>query len=374
MSKKVIYKTDLENVDWQAMKSTLAADQFDNGRSPAQLQESFANSYAKVIAYAGSVIVGTARALSDGVCNAYIVDVWTLTNYRRSGIASKMMEILMDQLHGQHVYLFTDEAVEFYETLGFEAQSVGMGRVVGKWLHNQAEKPIAQEAYDELAEAYAALVDTKAHNAYYERPATLSLLPDVKGKRVLDAGCGPGAYAEWLVNKGAQVVAFDANEKMVKLARERLGDKAKIFHANLEHPLDFLKDDWFELVVSPLVMDYVKDWESVFAEFYRVLRAGGNLVFSMEHPYAKFFDHRESSSYFELDLVDYVWTGFGMPVQVPSYRRPLSEVINPLVRAGFTLEQILEPKPTEEFRQKEPEDYEKLIRNPGFMCVRAIKV
>ena len=169
--------------------------------------------------------------------------------------------------------------------------------------HNK-EKPIAQEAYDELAEAYAALVDTKPHNAYYERPATLSLLPDVHGKRVLDAGCGPGAYAEWLVNRGAEVVAFDANEKMVMLATERLDDKAQIIKANLEQPLNFLRDGWFDIVVSSLVMDYVKDWDRVFAEFYRVLGEGGCLVFSMEHPYAKYDDHRDTSNYFEVELVE----------------------------------------------------------------------
>ena len=87
------------------------------------------------------------------------------------------------------------------------------------------DKPIALDAYDLLAESYAALVDTKPHNAYYERPATLSLLPDVRNKKVLDAGCGPGVYSEWLADRGAEVVAFDVNEKMVQLARERLGTK-----------------------------------------------------------------------------------------------------------------------------------------------------
>lgn len=240
-------------------------------------------------------------------------------------------------------------------------------------MNDKKGKPIAQEAYDVLAEAYAALVDTKPHNAYYERPATLSLLPDVKGKRVLDAGCGPGVYAEWLVNRGAEVVAFDANEKMVGLARERLGDRAQIMQANLEQPLDFLRDGCFDIVVSPLVMDYVKDWERVFAEFYRVLGEVGCLVFSMEHPYAKYEDHRETSNYFEVEVVEYEWTGFGMAVRVPSYRRPVSEVINPLVRAGFIVEQIVKPIPTEEFRQKAPGVYEVLSRRPGFMCVRAVK-
>ena len=240
-------------------------------------------------------------------------------------------------------------------------------------MDDQKDQPVAQQAYDVLAEAYAALVDTKPHNAYYERPATLSLLPDVKGKRVLDAGCGPGVYAEWLVSHGAEVVAFDANKKMVMLAKQRLRKKAQIVQANLEQPLAFLTDGSFDLVVSPLVMDYVKDWAKAFGEFHRVLRAGGHLVFSIEHPQAKYDAHRVSSNYFEVELVEYEWRGFGVAVQVPSYRRPLAEVINPLVRAGFILEQILEPLPTEEFREKAPEDYQELSRRPGFLCIRALK-
>lgn len=71
--------------------------------------------------------------------------------------------------------------------------------------NQEGEKPIALDAYEALAERYAALVDSKAENAYCERPATLSLLPDVKGKRVLDAGCGPGSYSEWLVLPGLRM-------------------------------------------------------------------------------------------------------------------------------------------------------------------------
>ncbi len=70
-------------------------------------------------------------------------------------------------------------------------------------------KPVALAAYEKLAENYAALIDTKPHNAFYERPATLSLLPSVRGKRVLDAGCGPGAYTEILLKRGAKVVGVD---------------------------------------------------------------------------------------------------------------------------------------------------------------------
>ncbi len=116
------------------MKSTLAADRFDNGWTPRQLQESFENSYASIIAYADRQVIGTARVLSDGVCNAYIIDVWTLTKYRRRGIASTMIKMLLAKLNGQHVYLFADDAIEFYEKLGFKPQPIGLGKVVGKWL------------------------------------------------------------------------------------------------------------------------------------------------------------------------------------------------------------------------------------------------
>ena len=137
----VTFKRDLEGVDWEEMKAVVNADDFDNGRSPEQLRASFSNSYATCIAYADGRIVGTARALSDGVCNAYVVDVWTHSALRRQGIGRKMMEILMSQLPGQHVYLFTDDAVEFYRRLGFKEWDIGMGRVVGQWLDNASELP-----------------------------------------------------------------------------------------------------------------------------------------------------------------------------------------------------------------------------------------
>src|SRR5262245_28218720 len=112
-------------------------------------------------------------------------------------------------------------------------------------------KPIALDAYEELSEAYASRIDTKPHNAYYERPATLSLLPDVKAKRVLDAGCGPGVYSEWLIEQGAEVTAIDASPKMIELAKQRLKRSSGIFQADLNQPLTFLEDSTFDLVLSP---------------------------------------------------------------------------------------------------------------------------
>ena len=131
---EITYTQELSQINWNQLKSTLSQDNFDNGRNSEQLKQSLENSYAVCLALAQNTIIGTARALSDGVCNAYIVDVWTLSPFRRQGIATQMMQNLLSRLAGQHVYLFTDNAAEFYAQLGFHQQSVGMGQVVGNWL------------------------------------------------------------------------------------------------------------------------------------------------------------------------------------------------------------------------------------------------
>src|SRR5882724_3655466 len=128
---KLEYRDDLRNIDWQTLKAALAADNFDNGRTPEQLRRSFANSYSVCIARIGDQIVGTARVLSDGVCNAYMVDVWTASRMRRQGIAREMIRRLLDGLEGQHIYLQADDDVaEIYRRLGFAEQPIGMSRVV----------------------------------------------------------------------------------------------------------------------------------------------------------------------------------------------------------------------------------------------------
>jgi predicted GNAT family acetyltransferase len=135
----ITYRRALDGVDWTAMKAVLEADDFDNGRTPAQLETSFRNSFGTCIAYDGEQLVGTARVLSDGVCNAYVVDVWTLTDYRNRGIARTMLDVLLHDLHGQHVYLFTDDAEDFYRRIGFTERGTGFERVVGEWLVNNPE-------------------------------------------------------------------------------------------------------------------------------------------------------------------------------------------------------------------------------------------
>jgi predicted GNAT family acetyltransferase len=128
----------LDGIDWTAVRDDLSADDFDNGRTPDALRRSFEQSQHVAIARDGDRVVGTARLLSDGVCNAYVVDVWTQSAYRRRGIATAMMRLLIEAVPGQHVGLQTDHAQALYESIGFRPQPEFWSLVSGRWLDNEA--------------------------------------------------------------------------------------------------------------------------------------------------------------------------------------------------------------------------------------------
>ncbi|MEM6996219.1 MAG: class I SAM-dependent methyltransferase, partial [Myxococcota bacterium] len=207
------------------------------------------------------------------------------------------------------------------------------------------EKPLGRRNYEQFARRYAKYAKHKPHNAAYERPATLSLLPELAGRRVLDAGCGPGLYADELLARGAEVVAADVTPEMIDLARERIGDRATLHVADLSQPLTFAADEEFDVVVSPLMLDYIEDWQPVFAEFFRVLRPGGLLVYSHGHPMSDYLlvrrKHDPDSRYFACERFASQWGGFGTPrPTVEGFRRPLGQMLNPLAASGFVLERL----------------------------------
>lgn len=127
---KIVFQADSSGVNWSALKDALTADNFDNGRDADDLHEAFLNSRHICLAYVRGKLIGTARLLSDGVGNAYLVDVWVLTKYRHLGIGSQMVTRLLNAVPGQHVYLQADDP-RLYARLGFRPQPQGMSIVAG---------------------------------------------------------------------------------------------------------------------------------------------------------------------------------------------------------------------------------------------------
>jgi ubiquinone/menaquinone biosynthesis C-methylase UbiE len=239
----------------------------------------------------------------------------------------------------------------------------------------KAPAPLSREAYSGFAERYAALAPTKPHNGLYERPATLALLGDVKGLRILDAGCGPGIASEILIREGATVVGFDITPEMIDLATKRCAGLAAEFRvADLAEPLDWLPDSGFDTIVCALALDYVEDLGPAMREFRRVAKPGGTLVFSLNHPMADWMHEavRGQSVYYERSRYGLHWTGFGEPYPyVEAYRRPLSHILNAVAEAGWILDRVEEPRPLPAMQAVAEPLYQRLSKAPAFLCVRA---
>jgi SAM-dependent methyltransferase len=219
--------------------------------------------------------------------------------------------------------------------------------------------------YDAFADEFLDHAKDGFFNAYYDRPACLALLGDVAGRRVLDAACGPGLYAAELIRRGAQVVGFDQSPRMVEISRARAGQGEFRVH-DLADPIAWLPDGSVDLALCALAIEYVDDRVSALSELRRVLRPGGALVLSRQHPTGDWLRH--GGSYFDVRTVEETWSK-GWTVRY--WLAPLEKTCEEIFAAGFVIERLLEPRPVPEAAALDPEEYERLAREPrGFMAFR----
>ena len=205
------------------------------------------------------------------------------------------------------------------------------------------EVTVTANDYDSFANAYSAENESSLFNAYYERPAMLRLTGDVSGRRILDAGCGSGPLSAALRAKGALVTGFDVSAAMVDLARQRLGDDADLHVADLGAPLPFA-DTEFDDVVASLVLHYLEDWAGPLAELRRVLKPGGRLIVSVNHPAAYAIVYPQAD-YFALTRYSEDYTMDGQTVWLTFWHRPLHAMADAFAAAGFRIATISEPPP-----------------------------
>ncbi|QFU92202.1 class I SAM-dependent methyltransferase [Amycolatopsis sp. YIM 10] len=223
--------------------------------------------------------------------------------------------------------------------------------------------------YDSFAEAYDAENESSLNNAYYERPATLALAGDVAGRRILDAGCGAGPLFEALRDRGALVSGFDRSAGMVDLALRRLGSDADLRVADLAEELPY-PDDTFDDVIASLVLHYLEDWGPTLGETRRVLKPGGRLIISVNHPTAEYCFARLSGTrpdYFATYAsTDEMMLG-DVAAPVRYWNRPLHAMTDAFTAAGFRISLISEPQPIPAAKEKFPEDFYLLSTAPSFL-------
>ncbi|MGW7018731.1 class I SAM-dependent methyltransferase [Streptomyces decoyicus] len=230
----------------------------------------------------------------------------------------------------------------------------------------QPADPAQANDYDSFAEAYSADNENNLLNAYYERPAMLALAGDVAGRRILDAGCGSGPLSAALRDRGANVTGIDASAGMLSLARRRLGHDAALYVADLSDPLPFA-DGAFDDVVASLVLHYLEDWGPALAEMQRVLKPGGRLIASVQHPFVDYAIQDPRPDYSATTSYTCEFTFSGQSVPLSFWRRPLHAMTDAFTAAGFRLSVISEPQPDPAARELFPDDFHALSTKIGFL-------
>jgi len=164
-----------------------------------------------------------------------------------------------------------------------------------------------------------------------EQPLVRRLLGDVRGRRVLDTGCGTGRHTCWLHEQGALVTGVDPSEEMLAVARAKT-PALHLVRAGLESmPLASAS---FDLVLNALVLEHVAELDAPFAELSRVLRPGGRLVVSVFHP---FFLFKGVKPHFE-------HAAHGVEYELPSHVHMVSDYLRALRQHGLTLDELIEPR------------------------------
>lgn len=193
--------------------------------------------------------------------------------------------------------------------------------------------------YDGFAAEYNAENERSLLNAHDERPAMLNLVGDVTGRDVLDIGCGAGPLAERLTQRGARVSGFDLSARMVELARKRLGDHAELSVADLADPLPY-DDDSFDVACASLVLHYLRDWVDPLSEIRRVLRPGGRLVASVNHPLAYAL---LENKYFGIEEYEDKHTFAGREASLIMWHHTLDDISQVVNHSGLRIVSLHEP-------------------------------
>ena len=229
------------------------------------------------------------------------------------------------------------------------------------------------------------------HRSYGERdpnrgdlldPLILDLLGEVKGKRILDAGCGDGYLSRKLARLGAQVTGVEISERMLAYARqEQEYEPLEIsYHLASCSSLSFLPDSAFDVVLTNNVIQDLADYQEAFREFCRLLRPGGTYLHIANHPcfmtpvWGWVRDeegrrlHRKVDHYFQRGPFLCPWGAKSGMEPTVYWHRTLSDIMNELISCGFQIARVIEPEPPECWRSMCPDRMDG-ARIPDFLVL-----
>ncbi|MGW5358841.1 class I SAM-dependent methyltransferase [Actinopolymorpha pittospori] len=240
-----------------------------------------------------------------------------------------------------------------------------------EWTNAAAIQQWGEMPRDRLA---AMDVDGDFAKRHLVNPVLLSMLGDLLGRRVLDAGCGNGYLARMLADRGARVVGVEPGRSLYDYSVER--------EAELRQGIRYVRADLcdlpaltdlggpFEVVVASMVLPAIPDWKPAMRACVEALAPGGLFVFTLNHPcFERLWSTWRTHGTYQIGeyLADYAITG-------PSgadFHRPVSAYLNELAGLGCRLREVAEPGLAPEVAATGPEGIEAYVKLPNFLIVAA---
>jgi ubiquinone/menaquinone biosynthesis C-methylase UbiE len=252
-----------------------------------------------------------------------------------------------------------------------------------------------REQWESNAEAFSGLIDGEGtpHHKKILNPCVEKLLVDVKGKQLLDAGCGEGYLSRHYAKKGAVVTAIDLSQRLIETSEQLTEIEGVSVDYRVDNVcyIESVPNAEFDIVLSNLVLLNVPCLNDALNEFHRVLKLGGILVFSIVHPAFNFYgpgswqmgkkdpetDRRvgiffKVDQYFEEKEYERYWKtkkGDQFPEPISFFHRTLSTYLNSLASVGFQLLEFVEPQPVDD-----DQFFDRERRIPFFAVFKAMKI
>ena len=216
-------------------------------------------------------------------------------------------------------------------------------------------------AWNTLGEEWFELAQKGISRMHFIMPSMLGFMGDVENLKILDLGCGEGGYARELARRGAKVAAIDCSEKAIQYATD-LAKKESLdieHHVRNSNDLYGIKDNEFDIVLCSMMLMDCEDLDGTLGEVVRVLKPNGKLFVSVLHPC---FDGNHETG------IGRQGTGIDRQVVVMNYFEPtqweaplykgtipvlwhhrtLEDYVKAFVKAGLSIVDLNEPRPTDE--------------------------
>lgn len=187
------------------------------------------------------------------------------------------------------------------------------------------------------------------YGPFAPRENQLKLLGNVRGKKILEIGCGGAQCSVSFAKQGAICTGIDLSDEQLKYARN-LVKKEKVSVKLIKGDIQILKrfkSNSYDIVFSAFALQYIPDLTKCFKEVYRVLKKGGFFVFSLEHPFYYIFDPKTRKirrSYYKTGkfVENETWSD-GSKHKFVEFNRKVSDIVNSVIAAKLTLLEIHEP-------------------------------